>query len=176
MKLEYTIDSEAVKRLVLLSNMILALIGFLLLAGWLGYLTYRFQSLSSHYNSLTGGIDNKKLQELLDTLLSDVRNAQKEVKELNKRVEVVESDGKLHIQKIGLLRFNPFNDTGGDQSFILALIDTEESGVVVSGLHTRNGTRWYAKKVEQGKGVEHELSSDELKAIKSATRRVKNKA
>jgi len=82
-------------------------------------------------------------------------------------------DSQFYIQKIGLVRFNPFNDTGGDQSFILALIDAEESGVVISGLHTRNGTRWYAKKISNGHGVEHELSNDEVKAIKSATKRAK---
>lgn len=75
----------------------------------------------------------------------------------------------MHIQKIGLLRFNPFHDTGGDQSFILALLDSHDTGVVISSLHTRTGTRWYAKGVLSGRGQEHELSNEEQKAIKSAT-------
>jgi hypothetical protein len=66
------------------------------------------------------------------------------------------------------LRFNPFNDTGGDQSFILALLDGKNAGVVISGLYSWSGTRWYAKKVVDGKGVEHELSKDEKKAIDEA--------
>ena len=103
------------------------------------------------------------------------KNLSRNLHEVNKKVEGLIFDSQLYIQKIGLVRFNPFNDTGGDQSFILALIDAENSGVVISGLHTRNGTRWYAKKVENGHGVEHELSSDELKAIKSATRRVSSR-
>jgi len=77
-------------------------------------------------------------------------------------------DGSLHIQKIGLVRFNPFKDTGGDQSFILSLLDAHNTGVVISGLYSRTGTRWYAKKVVVGKGSEHELSDEEVKAVHQA--------
>ena len=64
-----------------------------------------------------------------------------------------------------MLRFNPFKDTGGDQSFIISLVDSYNTGVVISGLYSRSGTRWYAKQVIDGKGVEHELSTEENKAI-----------
>lgn len=81
---------------------------------------------------------------------------------------MIEKDGQLHIQKIGLLRFNPFKDTGGDQSFILSLINGQESGVVITALYSRSGTRWYAKRVASGKGIEHELSEDEKKSLAMA--------
>lgn len=80
----------------------------------------------------------------------------------------IEKDGNFHIQKVGLVRFNPFKDTGGDQSFILSLVDKNDTGVIISGLYSRSGLRWYAKKVDSGKGVEHELSDDEKKALKAA--------
>ena len=80
----------------------------------------------------------------------------------------INKDGQSHIQKIGLVRFNPFKDTGGDQSFILALVDAQDTGVVISSLHTRTGTRWYAKGVVRGKGVEYDLSDDEIKALRGA--------
>lgn len=97
---------------------------------------------------------------------------QTEHKEILEKVilkcDTLEKESKLHIQKIGLLRFNPFKDTGGDQSFILALVDAQNTGVVISSLHTRTGTRWYAKQVVKGQGTEHELSSEEEKAVKGA--------
>ena len=77
----------------------------------------------------------------------------------------------MNIQKIGLLRFNPFKDTGGDQSFVLALLDNNDTGIVISALYSRLGTRWYAKKVAEGKGLEHELSDEEKKAISEARSR-----
>ena len=80
----------------------------------------------------------------------------------------MQKDGELHIQKIGLLRFNPFKDTGGEQSFALALVDAHDTGVVVSALYSRSGTRWYAKKVVLGKGEEYELSEEEQKAVRLA--------
>jgi hypothetical protein len=138
---------------------------------WCGLLTYLFFAQQQKIQKITRGSKKENIIELLSDVLENEKVLVKDLREVNRKVEGLIFDSQLYIQKIGLVRFNPFNDTGGDQSFILALVDAVDSGVVVSGLHTRNGTRWYAKKVENGKGVEHELSADEVKAIKSATRR-----
>jgi len=66
------------------------------------------------------------------------------------------------------LRFNPFKETGGDQSFILALLDEDNNGVVLSGLYSRSGMRWYAKRIKKGLGTEHSLSEEEKEAIRQA--------
>ncbi len=150
------------------------LVGLVLIV-WCGVLTYLFFRQQQNLQKVTRGGKKESIVELLSEVLETEKNLSRNLHEVNKKVEGLIFDSQLYIQKIGLVRFNPFNDTGGDQSFILALIDAENSGVVISGLHTRNGTRWYAKKVENGHGVEHELSSDELKAIKSATRRVSSR-
>jgi hypothetical protein len=47
-------------------------------------------------------------------------------------------------------------------------VDKNDTGVIISGLYSRSGLRWYAKKVQNGRGVEHELSDDEKKALKEA--------
>lgn len=135
---------------------------------WLAALSIFFWQLSSHYNSLTKGVNNKNLLPILDNLLKELEVTKKDIAMLKDRCDKIDKEGLFHIQKIGLLRFNPFKDTGGDQSFILALIDGKDTGVVISGLYSRSGTRWYAKKVVDGKGVGHELSDDEKKAIKEA--------
>ncbi|HET9947263.1 MAG TPA: DUF4446 family protein [Patescibacteria group bacterium] len=146
---------------ILLSFVILLFLGLLAL-------TIFVLRLSAHYNHLIKNTNKRNLQEILDILLSDITSAKKDIDMLQKRCDTIIEEGKLHIQKIGLLRFNPFKDTGGDQSFILALIDSNDTGVVISGLYSRAGTRWYAKKIKNGKGVEHELSEDEKKAIEQA--------
>lgn len=114
------------------------------------------------------GSNKKTLQTILDTLLVDMVNAKKDIAGLQKQCDTIVKDGSFHIQKIGLLRFNPFKDTGGDQSFILSLLDGNDNGIVISGLYSRAGTRWYAKKVSKGEGVEHVLSEEEKKALKEA--------
>ena len=71
------------------------------------------------------------------------------------------------IQCVGLIRFNPFQETGGDQSFALALLDRNGDGVVVSSLHGRTSTRFYAKPIRAG--ASHlSLSEEEIQAIQQA--------
>lgn len=75
---------------------------------------------------------------------------------------------KKSIHKVGVVRFNPFKDLGGNQSFSIALLDGENSGVVFSALHTREGSRTYAKPVEKGKAVKYPLTKEEQEAIEKA--------
>ena len=90
------------------------------------------------------------------------------IKELEIRIKELENKSKKQIQKIGLLRYNPFADTGGEQSFIVSLLDYNNSGIILTSLQGRSGTRWYAKKVKRGKGTEFDLSKEEEEAIKKA--------
>ncbi len=111
------------------------------------------------------------MSQALDTILLHQKEEKKHIAELISRCDRIEKDSAFHIQKVGLLRFNPFNDTGGDQSFILALVDSQNTGIVISGLYSRSGTRWYAKRVVKNEGIEHELSKEERKALALATNR-----
>lgn len=97
--------------------------------------------------------------------LEDSQKALKEVKEILGRLE---REAERHYQKVGIVRFNPFSDSGGDQSFSLALMDRQNRGFVISSLHTRAETRIYLKPVAGGKGEGFELSKEEEKAIKIA--------
>lgn len=158
-------DMEFIPQIVIVSILVL----------WTGVLTYLFFKLQASLRAID--IEGKKenIIEVLNEVLDKERKIERGQIETNRKVEGLLFDSQFYIQKIGLVRFNPFNDTGGDQSFILSLVDEKNSGVVISGLHTRNGTRWYAKQIQDGKGVEHELSNDEIKAIKVAARRFKDK-
>lgn len=122
-----------------------------------------------HYNRISKGVSQKSFKTILEDLLRDVEINKKDIDFLKQYASKLEKEGMLHIQKIGLSRFNPFKDTGGDQSFILSLIDGSDTGVVISALYSRSGTRWYAKKVAKGKGVEYDLSEEEKKTLKDST-------
>lgn len=88
--------------------------------------------------------------------------------ELEKQMSTLQRAHKKHIQHIGLIRFNPFNEVGSDQSFALALLDGAHNGVVLSSLHSRSTTRTYAKPVLGGKSLRHDLSQEEERAIVQA--------
>ncbi len=150
----------------------LAVVSIVLLV-WNAVLTYFYYKTRNSLQKIKIAGKGENVIDILSEVLEKEKKLERGVIEVNRKVEGLLFDSQFYIQKIGLVRFNPFNNTGGDQSFILALIDDTNSGVVISGLHTRNGTRWYAKKVEEGKGVEHELSTDEIKAIKTASRRTR---
>jgi len=136
---------------------------------WLLSLSFFFWRILQHYNRLTNGVSEKGLKAVLDNLLKESELNKKDIEYLKEYSARIEKDGLLHIQKVGLIRFNPFRDTGGDQSFILSLIDGNDNGVIISGLYSRSGTRWYAKRVANGKGIEHELSEEEKKALREAS-------
>lgn len=146
----------------------LVLIVFFILGLWLLALTIFAYNIFSHYNSLTKGADNKGLKSILESLLKEASLARAEINNIKDYANKIQKDGLFHIQKIGLVRFNPFKDTGGDQSFILSLIDGRDTGVIISGLYSRSGTRWYAKKIIEGKALDHELSDEEKRALKEA--------
>lgn len=111
------------------------------------------------------------MKAVLENILKQVDVSRKDIDYLKSWCDTIEKDGRLHIQKVGLVRFNPFKDTGGDQSFALSLIDENDTGVVISGLYSRSGTRWYAKRIVKGKALEYELSEEEKRALKEASKK-----
>lgn len=135
---------------------------------WLSGLSYLYWKLLSRYTLLTQGSEKKTLPSVLESMAEDISSSKKHIDTLLRRCDKMEENELLHIQKIGLVRFNPFKDTGGDQSFIIALVNAKDTGVVISGLYSRSGTRWYAKRVVQGKGLDHDLSDEEKKALSLA--------
>ena len=135
---------------------------------WAIVLTFFFLRFYLFYIKIKQGTKEKSLIPILNEILEKEIRVEKSLISLDKKVAGLDEESHFFIQKIGMLRFNPINDTGGDQSFIISLLDAYDTGVVISSLHTRTGTRWYAKKIIEGKGVEHALSAEEKDAILKA--------
>ena len=110
----------------------------------------------------SGGID-----EILDRQLKSVESLSERVDALNKLHHELEHLSQRTIQKVAVIRYNPFSDTGGDQSFAIALLDSLGNGVVVSSLHSRTDTRVFAKPVQSGRS-KFQLSDEEQDAIRKA--------
>ena len=127
---------------------------------------YRFIVL---FNKLTKGVEVTDLKKVLEKVLEKGQINTEGIKALEKRVSLIEEDGKFHIQKIGLVRFNPFKELGGDHSFSMAILYSHDSGIIITSLHTRDRTRVYMKDIKKGKSS-FELSSEEKKALVDAQR------
>ncbi len=135
---------------------------------WLTVITYLYIRLLSHYNRLTGDSSKKDLLTSLNRLLSSAKDNSEDIKNLSEKLKTEIEANKNHLQKIGFLRYNPFTDTGGDQSFSVSLLDEKGDGLVISSLHSRENTRLYAKKVVGGKVQAQATSTEEQTVIKDA--------
>ena len=71
------------------------------------------------------------------------------------------------LQNVGVVRFNPYHDTGGDYSFAVALLDAAGHGVVLTGLYHRDRCRVYAKPVRAWESA-YTLTDEEREAIEQA--------
>ena len=127
----------------------------------------RVRRLSRRLESITQGSDEQSLEAVLGSSLERVQQVIRDVDGVSARAAVLERDVKGSFSRAGLVRFNPFEDTGGNQSFALALLDGLGDGFVVSSLHARAGTRLYAKAVAAGT-AESALSDEESEALRQA--------
>jgi hypothetical protein len=125
------------------------------------------RSLGRRLESLTQGSGESSLEGVLGSHLERVRKVVDDVDAVTARTAVVERDLQASFGRIGLVRFNPFEDTGGNQSFALAMLDGRGDGFVVSSLHARAGTRVYAKAITGGSS-EAALSDEEGEALRLA--------
>jgi hypothetical protein len=127
----------------------------------------RLRRLAARFDGITRNADGRSLEAILDAHLDKVYAVAGELDELSARSAILEANGRRAIQRIGFVRFNPFEDTGGNQSFALALTDLGGDGFIVSSLHSRTGTRLYAKAIVAGRS-DAALSAEEAEALRQA--------
>ena len=117
---------------------------------------------------LFSGKEAKDLESILLDHSKEISDIDKEIQELFEISNKIHNLSQRSIHKVGIIRFNPFKDIGGDQSFALALLDGKDSGLVMSSLHTREGTRIYSKPIIKGESEKYTLTDEEKAAIKNA--------
>ena len=135
---------------------------------WIIILTILFLKTNKVFKNITKGISKKDLKTILNEIASSLKDAGKEIKAIQQDIDDIEDEMKAHIQKVGFIRFNPFSDTGGNQSFSFCLLDDHNDGIVITSLHSRDSTRIYSKKIKNGTAKGRELSKEEKEALKDA--------
>ncbi len=139
----------------------------------MGVWMYRLQRrVQNSYGQLDRLVRGHRGDEGLDLLLERLRRLEKEADNLDvlqAALRELELRQNRSFQSVGLVRFNPFTDMGGDQSFALAIVDSFGDGFVMSSLHGRTATRMYAKTVRRGQASQT-VSTEEQAAIEQAMR------
>ena len=109
----------------------------------------------------------ENLEEILREYVERMGTIEHDLESLKAFIEDVHVASQRHLQGIGVVRFNAFDDIGGNQSFAIALLDGKGDGIVLSGLYGRDGSRVYAKPVEGGLS-KYALSNEEKAAVEQA--------
>ena|SRR3989344_1201971 len=148
-----------------LGNLLILLIAVLLI--WNGFLSLWLFKTIRHYKNLLKNTGTHDLQGILDRLLARQSHVDEHIRQVEEDVALLSSRAQRHIQKIGLVRFSPYTDTGGDRSFALSLLNNQDTGVVILSLHGREGTRVYVKPVTRGSSA-YTLSKEERQAVDQA--------
>jgi hypothetical protein len=141
---------------------VLAIIGI-----WLVVLSYFVFRIYRFFRKLSVDVDKGNLIKLLEEIDEKQKDNFQGISEIRQEIKSIEKGALSHVQKVGFIRFNPFEELGGDHSFSVALLNGKGTGIIITGLHTRERTRVYVKNVKLGKS-EVELSHEEKKALRLA--------
>ena len=134
---------------------------------WVALLQRSESRLRNRLRRVLPGGDSVSLDQLLEQNVQRLDSLSQRLDALNKLHHELEAITQRAIQKVGVVRYSAFADTGGDQSFAIALLDAEGTGIIVSSLHSRADTRVFAKPVQAGRS-RYPLSDEEQDAIKKA--------
>lgn len=137
----------------------------IILLGWNIVITLLLVWLVRKFIFLGKGIKERNVVAILGKEVLLRRKVEENLTKLQEEIKQLKNKINKAVQRVKIVRFNPYNDVGGDQSFVVSLLDGEACGLVLSSLHGREGTRVYAKPVVKGEGKEYSLSSEEKEAI-----------
>jgi len=152
-----------------MESSLLLIVGMMLLVAWNVLLTLLYLKNKRFAKNFYSDSAKHNAQTLLEMLQKRLQMLELDTKQLHEDKKKMTLQGKSHLQKIALVRYNPFHSTGGDQSFVLALLDAKGDGFVITSLHSRENTRVYAKRVLAKQEAEStRFSREEQDAIMQA--------
>lgn len=147
--------------------LILTLIVGLLLIGFITLLIFNMK-LNNRYKKFMKKLGKgKNIEEDLENFMYKVDRVEKQNSEITNFCKNLDEDISKCIQKVGIVRYSAFKDTGSDLSFAVALLDEKNNGVVFNGIYSREMSNIYAKPVENGNS-RYTLSDEEIQAIEKA--------
>ena len=127
----------------------------------------KYDRLKNSYNSFMRGKDGKNLEESIlskfseiDTLAKLTKQNRQDVKEMSRIVD-------RNFQKFGIVRYDAFNEMGGKLSFVIAMLDGNNSGWILNAMHSREGCYNYLKEIVKGESY-IELAEEETEALDRA--------
>lgn len=146
-------------------TILIGAVGLLLL--WNLWLTVRWHKFQKRWRLLLTHSEGGSLEHTLYETLRRVAQLEEVLKAHGNHLQSLQSQTDRCVQRVGLLRYDAFPDIGGQQSFAIALLNEYGDGIVLSGIHSRQEMRVYAKPIQQHTSPIG-LSEEEQDAIREA--------
>lgn len=127
-------------------------------------LMVKLRSLRKRYNKMMNGFPAGNMEELLIALQDQVNEEKAKTKDNGEQIAQLTERMKKMKANVGLQRYNAFSQHGSDLSFSLAVLDDNQNGVVLTGIHSREESYLYAKPIEKGQST-YSLSPEEKQVI-----------
>lgn len=137
----------------------LIVIMIIMVSNWI-----KIKKLSKKYDNFMSGADYGNIEELLGKCISETKEVKEKYKENEIKINNIERNLIECIQKVGIVRYNAFDNVGSDLSFCIALLDNNNNGLVLSGIYSRDNSMNYAKPIVNGKS-KYALSAEEIQAV-----------
>lgn len=131
-------------------------------------LLFEISKLKSRYDKLTTGLRGKSLEDIVRRYVKILEQCEGDIKMMNLEFGKIRKETEHFFSKVGIVRFQGFKDTGGDQSFVLAVLDQNNNGFLLSSLYGRGFAKIYAKEIENGKSPKYKLTEEEQTALEQA--------
>ena len=149
---------------VLIGTIAAALLLFILVI----VLFVKQSKLVKKYESFMQGADGNSLESVVTKRFSEVDTLKENVLQINGRLEKIDHTLLHTYQKMSLVKYDAFQEMGGNLSFVLVLLTAQNNGWIVNAMHsTREGCYIYSKEVVKGE-CEVQLSEEEKKALEEA--------
>lgn len=132
---------------------------------------YRQSINNKKLKTLCAGKNGADLEGVIEKISSSAGKLDKDIEKLYSINNTMHSLVRNSLHKSAFKRFNPYGDLGGNQSFSLALLDGKNDGVVISSLHSREGSRTYVKEVRTGKSHDAKFTDEERDVVAQAVQK-----
>ena len=131
------------------------------------YSAWKAVSINKLKKTFFAGEKALSLESVIYSLGQELESGQNQQKILEQELAKLKAETAFAVQRVGLVRFNPVNDSGGNFSFCLALLDRQNSGVIITSMYGREQNRIYTKSIDRGK-CEIQLTDEEQQAVQKA--------
>ncbi|MBR1396244.1 MAG: DUF4446 family protein [Selenomonadaceae bacterium] len=123
--------------------------------------------MKARYRKMMAGVEGGNLERLINGQVDDINMVISKQKEIQEDMEHLDSLLKKAITRISVVRFDAFEDVGSDLSYCVAMLDSNNNGIVISGIFGREDSRTYVKPIVDGESS-YKLTQEEERALKDA--------